>query len=37
VKWEMVGQPIEEKGSLKAETRESLLELADAMAEKLKG
>jgi flavorubredoxin len=37
VKWELVGQPIEEKGSLKAETRESLLELADAMAEKLKG
>jgi flavorubredoxin len=36
VKWEMVGLPIEEKGSLKADTRESLLELADAMAEKLK-
>jgi flavorubredoxin len=37
VKWDLVGQPIEEKGSLKSGTRESLLELADAMAEKLKG
>jgi flavorubredoxin len=37
VKWEMVGQPIEEKGALKADTRESLIQLADAMAEKLKG
>jgi len=37
VKWEMVGQPIEEKGALKADTRESLLQLADAMAERLKG
>jgi flavorubredoxin len=37
VKWEMVGQPIEEKGSLKADTRESLIALADAMAQKLKG
>jgi hypothetical protein len=33
----MVGQPIEEKGALKAGTRESLVQLADAMAEKLKG
>jgi flavorubredoxin len=36
VKWELVGQPIEEKGAMKADTRESLLELADAMAQKLK-
>jgi flavorubredoxin len=36
VKWEMVGDPIEEKGSIKADTRESLLKLADAMADKLK-
>jgi flavorubredoxin len=36
MKWEMVGQPIEEKGSLKAETRESLRGLADEMAKKLK-
>jgi flavorubredoxin len=36
MKWEMVGQPIEEKGSLKAETRESLVRLADEMAKKLK-
>jgi flavorubredoxin len=37
VKWELVGQPIEEKGSLKSDTRENLLQLADAMADKLKG
>jgi flavorubredoxin len=37
VKWEMVGDPIEEKGSLKADTRENLVRLADAMADKLKG
>ncbi|HPT32184.1 MAG TPA: FprA family A-type flavoprotein [Prolixibacteraceae bacterium] len=36
MKWEMVGQPIEEKGSLKADNLEKLQELADEMAEKLK-
>jgi len=35
VKWEMVYNPIEEKGALKADTREELLLLADAMADKL--
>ena len=35
VKWEMVHHPIEEKGALKADTREDLIALADAMAAKL--
>jgi flavorubredoxin len=35
IKWEMVYQPIEEKGSLKPDNREELLKLADAMADKL--
>jgi flavorubredoxin len=37
MKWEMVYKPVEEKGSLKTETCDDLLKLADAMAEKLKG
>jgi len=35
IKWEMVYQPIEEKGSLKPNNHEELLKLADAMADKL--
>jgi len=35
IKWEMVYQPIEEKGALKPDNREELLKLADAMADKL--
>ncbi len=37
IKWEMVHQPIEEKGALKPDNREELLKLADAMADKLLG
>ncbi len=35
IKWEMVYDPIEEKGALKANTQDELLKLADAMADKL--
>ncbi len=35
IKWEMVYQPIEEKGALKPDNLEELLKLADAMADKL--
>jgi flavorubredoxin len=35
IKWEMVYEPIEEKGALKISTREQLIALADAMADKL--
>lgn len=35
IKWELVYNPIEEKGALKANNREELLKLADAMADKL--
>ncbi|MFV0592864.1 MAG: FprA family A-type flavoprotein [Draconibacterium sp.] len=35
IKWEMVHDPIEEKGNLKANTTEDLINLANAMAEKL--
>lgn len=35
IKWELVYQPIEEKGALKPNNREELLKLADAMADKL--
>jgi flavorubredoxin len=35
IKWEMVYEPIEEKGALKVNTKEELLKLADAMADKL--
>lgn len=35
IKWELVYQPIEEKGALKPNNREELIKLADAMADKL--
>ncbi len=35
IKWELVYQPIEEKGALKPDNTEELLKLADAMADKL--
>jgi flavorubredoxin len=35
IKWEMVYEPIEEKGALKVYTKEELLKLADAMVDKL--
>jgi len=35
IKWELVYQPIEEKGALKLNNREELIKLADAMADKL--
>jgi flavorubredoxin len=35
IKWEMVGEPIEEKGNLKANTADELIKLANAMADKL--
>ncbi len=35
IKWEMVYEPIEEKGALKPNNREELIKLADAMADKL--
>lgn len=35
IKWELVYQPIEEKGALKTDNKEELLKLADAMADKL--
>lgn len=35
IKWEMVYQPIEEKGALKSDNLQELLKLADAMADKL--
>ena len=35
IKWEMVYEPIEEKGNLKANTHEELINLANAMADKL--
>lgn len=35
VKWDLVYQPIEEKGALKIDTRDELIHLADAMADKL--
>ena len=35
IKWELVHEPIEEKGALKINTKEELLKLADAMADKL--
>lgn len=36
IQWEMVYEPVEEKGALKVSTREQLIALADAMADKLK-
>ncbi len=35
IKWEMVYEPIEERGALKSDMHEELLKLADAMADKL--
>ena len=35
IKWELVHDPIEEKGSLKENNREELIRLADSMADKL--
>ena len=35
IKWELVYDPIEEKGALKSTNQEELLKLADAMADKL--
>ena len=35
IKWEMVYEPIEEKGNMKPNTTEELIKLADAMADKL--
>ncbi len=35
IKWEMVNEPIEEKGALKTAAREQLIQLADTMADKL--
>ncbi len=35
IKWEMVYEPIEEKGNMKVATQEELIKLADAMADRL--
>ncbi|MCD6355062.1 MAG: FprA family A-type flavoprotein [Prolixibacteraceae bacterium] len=35
IKWEMVYDPIEEKGAIKSGSKEELIKLADAMADKL--
>jgi flavorubredoxin len=35
IKWEMVYDPVEEKGAIRAENKQHLLNLADAMADKL--
>jgi flavorubredoxin len=35
IKWELVYEPVEEKGALRRENKEHLLSLADAMADKL--
>ena len=35
IKWELVYNPVEEKGALKPNNREELIKLADAMADKL--
>lgn len=37
IKWEMVYEPIEERGNMKIDTREELIKLANAMADKLLG
>ncbi|HEY3370551.1 MAG TPA: FprA family A-type flavoprotein [Prolixibacteraceae bacterium] len=37
IKWEVVGQPVEEKGTLKNEKFEQCIDLANAMADKLLG
>ena len=35
IKWDMVYEPIEEKGNMKVQTQEELIKLANAMADKL--
>lgn len=35
IKWEMVYEPVEEKGNMKVQTKEELIKLANAMADKL--
>ncbi|MDD4031598.1 MAG: FprA family A-type flavoprotein, partial [Bacteroidales bacterium] len=35
IKWELVGEPVEERGALKGDTKEQLIRLADAMADKM--
>jgi len=35
INWELVYDPVEEKGTLKSTNREELIKLADAMADKL--
>jgi flavorubredoxin len=35
IKWELVYNPVEEKGALKKDNKEQLIHLADAMADKL--
>src|SRR5690554_659503 len=37
IKWEMVYEPVEEKGTLRQQNKDHLLKLADAMADKLIG
>jgi flavorubredoxin len=37
IKWELVGEAVEEKGALKADIIEQLVLLADAMADRLQG
>ena len=37
IQWDLVHDPIEEKGNLKVSTREELIAMADAMADRLKG
>jgi flavorubredoxin len=37
IKWELVYDPVEEKGSLKEDNSKQLIRLADAMADKLQG
>lgn len=36
MKWDLVYNPVEEKGAMKIDTRDELIRLADAMADKLK-
>ena len=37
IQWDLVYEPVEEKGALKVSTKEQLVALADAMADRLKG
>jgi flavorubredoxin len=36
IKWELIGEPVEEKGTLKADKYQQCIELANAIADKLK-